>query len=404
VKNLNQKSEKIFMSLSHNIIQHLLSKPRSLAEIKDLTNSSLPTIRRSVQALTASHWIQVVGQAGANGGRPAMLFGIDDSHYMILGLQLKLPGIRLIAADLKGTVLKNIDLFPNEVPSPNRAVRSVVDAIRDLKTSFADREILGLGIAAPGFVDAETGDIITIGRVPSWVNFPICRHLSESTGLTLEIANDVDCMAIAEFMHKNELPKKNLVYIGFCEGIKASLFLQGEMFTGSLGNVGLISPDLINLPDEKNQAEIRRLITTLGFKEVFKERVAKLNQQDQNDYKSMIERDGPNELLGVVIENALIDSKICFPIIHDLINIVSVALANLVFLIQPDEIIIGGVLSSLPDPLFRYLEACVRELIPPLMSHNLIIKRGTMESEHKAAIGATYNFLLNNLSGLLSDS
>lgn len=391
------------MSLQNIIFTQLLNKPMSLAELQDVTKASLPTVRRAVQTLSEGHWIHIVGQAGANGGRPANLFGIDDSHYMVFGLQLQLPGIRLITSDLTGKVLMKRDFFPGEVPEPNAAIRIIVDAIDEFKTSLPNRQALGLGIAAPGFVDSNTGDIIAIGRVPSWVNFPIFKHLSEATGLSLHIANDVDCMASAEFAHNNDPSGKNLVYIGFCEGIKASLFLQGELYTGSLGNVGLISPDLLNIPKAEDQAEIKRLITTLGFIEVFEERVKKLERPLQSFYDPILHLNDPNKKFRLIIERALSDKKICYPIVKDLICVVSVAFAILIQIIQPDEIVVGGLLSGLPDELFLDLKVSVREIIPPLMSNNLIIKRGSMESESKAAIGASYNFLLNNLSELLED-
>ena len=391
------------MSLSQTILLHLLNAPLSLATIQELSKSSLPTVRRAVSSLSESHWIRVVGQAEANGGRPAMLFGVDDSHFMIFGLQLQLPGLRLIAADLKGKVLKQRDLFPGEIPDPNLAIRSVVATIEAFQEAFPDREVLGLGIASPGFIDAETGDIVAIGRVPAWVNFPICRHLQEATGLPLQIANDVDCMAIAEFSHNKEPPQKNLVYIGFCEGLKASLFLQGDLFTGSLGNVGLISPDLLHLPGKDYQKDVRRLMTTIGFMRVFKERVAQLPYEDQSTYQEILDLEDQDQQFNRILQDALSDNVICGPLVGDLIKIVSVALANIIHLIQPDEIIIGGLLTELPDPIFPDLETSTRALIPPLMSHNLIFKRGKIISPNKAALGAIYNFLINNLEQLLAE-
>ena len=391
------------MSLSQTIVTHLLNNPMSLAEIQETTRASLPTVRRAVAALNEAQWVRVVGQAEANGGRPAMLFGLDELHFMILGLQLQLPGIRLIAADLKGHVLKQGDYFTGEIPSPNLAIRTIVDAIGQFQAAFPEREALGLGIASPGFIDAETGDIVAIGRVPTWVNFPICRHLREATGLPLQIANDVDCMAIAEFSHDNEPSQNNQVYIGFCEGLKASLFLQGELFTGSLGNVGLISSDLLNLPAEGDHSDTRRLMTTLGFMKVFKQRIERLNFRDQEDYQAILDLDDRDARFHLILQKAITDEKICGPLVQDLIKIISVALANIIHLIQPDEIIIGGLLTELPDPLFLELEALTRGLIPPLISHNLIFKRGNLISPNKAALGAVYNFLFNHLEDLLAE-
>lgn len=390
------------MTLSHTIIKDLFTGPKPLSEIQELAKASLPTVRQAVKVLSDSHWVRVEGQAESNGGRPAMLFGIDDSRYMVLGLQLQLPGIRLIGVDLKGCLLKECDFFPGEIPAPNVAVRAIADAIDHFQRAFPERAILGLGIASPGFIDAETGDIIAIGRVPTWVNFPICKHLEDATGLSNQIANDVDCMAIAELSHQSEPTKKNLVYVGFCEGIKASLFFEGEMFTGSLGNVGLISPDLLNLPGISAQNGIRRLMTTMGFVKVFRERVAELSFADQDQFKTILDHADQNEQFRWVLERAVEEKTICAPLVRDLIKIVSVALGNIIHLFQPDEIILGGLLTAMPAPFFIELEASVRALIPPLVNNNMLFKQGVVLSENNAAFGAVAHFLNNNLEAILA--
>ncbi|MEZ4555504.1 MAG: hypothetical protein R2854_03470 [Caldilineaceae bacterium] len=64
----------------------------SLADLQQATQVSLPTLRRAVQDLTDARWIRVVGQAEANGGRPAMLFGADTTRFLLVGVHLQLPG------------------------------------------------------------------------------------------------------------------------------------------------------------------------------------------------------------------------------------------------------------------------------------------------------------------------
>lgn len=389
------------MQLRKAIITHLLKSPMSLAEIQSITKASLPTVRRAVQGLTESHWISLSGQAEANGGRPSMLFGIDGGHYMVFGLHLQLPGLRLIATDLTGKVLKKIDFSKGEIPESIQAIRYVVDAIADIKKQFPHREALGLGIAAPGFVDLNTGDIIAIGRVPSWENFPICKHLSEATDLSVDIANDVDCMAIGEFSSGHDPTGRNFVYLAFSEGIKASLFLNGELYNGTLGNVGLISSNLLCIDIGKLQGKIHKVVTSMGLSEIFIEEVLKLDIKAQKQYQQIVETDNPKEQFRLMIKMALEDKQICYPIVNALFQVLSIATANLIHIIQPDEIVFGGLLSSLPTELFIELEKSIRRNIPSLISNNLLLKKGVQESGDLAAIGATQHFLRSNLLELL---
>lgn len=389
------------MSLAYTIVQRLLKSSLSLAEIQALTRSSLPTVRRSVKALSDSRWIRVVGQAEAAGGRPAMLFGVDESCYVVLGLHLRLPGAQLVISDLSGTVLKTIDYFNNLIPEPSEFTRKTIEIIGDISASLPDRRILGIGIAAPGFIDFLTGDIIAIGRVPTWVNFPICRHLADAFNLPVVIANDVDCLALAEFNSNNGTQDHNMVYVAFREGVKASLFLAGKLYIGSLGNVGLVSTDLLNICKQPNAGDIKQLITQTGLVEICKERISKLRASEQKEYANLLAHDNGLEMISEIINLSASDQRICYPLVQDMMEILSVACASLIHILQPDILMIGGLFSSLPANVFQEMESDIRSRIPPLISNKIIIKQGSTDPRINSASGAARHFLNTNLSILL---
>lgn len=391
------------MSLQSSIIQNLLQAPMSLADIQQFSNASLPTVRRAVQILTESQWINVTGQAEANGGRPAMLFGINESYYMIFGLQLQLPGIQLVAFSLSGQVLKRVKLYQGIIPEPSAVIRAVVDSINELMSVFPDRQAIGLGIAAPGYIDLNTGDIIAIGRVPSWKNFSICKHLTEATGLPVQIANDVDCMAIAELNNDTERFNKNMIYLGFCEGVKVSFLLKGEIFKSSIGNIGLIDPDLLNLGYLNDSDDIHHLLTSNGFNHIFEHRLKQLKPSAQKSYQSIIDLSSENEMFNAILLKAVEKDEICYPLVKDMYHTLSIALANFIHILQPDEVIIGGLLSSLPKSLFHEFESNLRKQIPPLTRNHLLVRQALMESKHVAAKGAIQYFLHSKLESVLQD-
>ncbi len=134
---VNNRFDQLIMSLHRSIIRHVLSAPMSLADLQAATQVSLPTLRRAVQELTDARWIHVVGQAEANGGRPAMLFGIDSRQFLVVGLHLQLPGMRLIATDLSGQVLDESKRFNGVVPAPSECIPSVVDYLTNLQASVS---------------------------------------------------------------------------------------------------------------------------------------------------------------------------------------------------------------------------------------------------------------------------
>ncbi len=386
------------MSLRQTIVRNLLKFPMSLADMQTATQVSLPTLNRAIKALSESRWIRNVGQAEANGGRPAMLYGIDESYFLIIGVHLQLPGIRLIATDLNGETQHISQEFQNIAPSPTEAIAAIVDYVEEIQTVFPSRQILGVGIAAPGFIDLTSGDIISIGRVPSWVSFPICSQLTDSTGVPVQIANDIDCMAFAEFQHINAPLEKNLVYIGFDEGIKMSLFIKGELYKGSLGNAGLIASHLLKTSDPMDTEIIDDLVTVRGVNRFFKQLLTQTSPQERHLYADIVEITDLRERFRLIIKSADSGKPICDQIIQHLIRILSVWIANIIYIIQPDMIVVGGLISIMPRSIYLELENEIRSKLPVLISNNCLIQQGSLVTQNSAALGASYHFLQSYLS------
>ncbi len=381
------------MALQHSIVRLLLNQAMSLADLQLATQVSLPTLRRAVQELTDAHWIRVVGQAEANGGRPAMLFGADTSRLAIVGVHLQLPGIRLILADLAGQVLDEAELFDSIVPTPDACLHAVTTYAAHCASAFPTRQILGIGIAAPGFIDLSNGDILSIGRVPTWGSFPICRRLQAALNLPAHIANDVDCMAFAE-LHDTHAPRgANLAYVGFDEGVKVSLFLKGELYKGTLGNAGLTAPHLLHTPGLARPEDAPQLLTINGVNRIFEEQVAALTGAAPSLYADILASTSLRERVSLILAGAEPARPLCHTLVQEQVKVLGVTVANVVLMIQPDSVVIGGLLSLLPHGMFATLETEIRRSLPELVSNNTLIQQGRLASQSSAAIGANHHFM-----------
>ena len=386
------------MSLPHEIVRQVLNQPQPLAALQRATEVSLPTLRRAVQELTEARWITVVGQAQARGGRPAMLFGLDNSRYLLLGVHLQLPGMRLVTSDLTGHVYKEEKLFDRAVPAPEEAVQAVADYVARVRSQFPQRTLLGVGVASPGFTDPATGDILSIGRVPTWGNFPICRRLQSVSELPVAIANDVDCMAFAEFLHSQESLAGNLAYVGYDEAVKVSLFLQGELYRGALGNAGLIASHLLRVGEVDSGEDVEALLTVHGVNRLIEQRVASLDAADRAPYAGFLEITNPRQRFRHLLTREDADLPICSDVMADLSATSAAAAANIALVIQPDVVVIGGLLGAMSGERFAQLELAIRSHLPALVSHSVLIRQSKHTGQNAAAIGANYHFLRTYLN------
>ena len=386
------------MNPHNSIIKALQVESKSLAELQQITQVSLPTLRKAVQELTEGGWIRIVGQAEANGGRPPKIYGLDERHFAIIGVHLQLPGIRLITADLTGAVINEYQIDDNIIPTPNDAVQTIIDYVSRIRATLPTRMILGVSIAAPGFTDPESGDILSIGRVDGWHNYPICNHLNRLLGLPTWIANDVDCMAFAEFNHSGITFDSNLIYVGFDEGVKASMFLNGELYKGAFGNAGLIASNLINVSIPHSQDDISQILSIHGCNAVFDRHIEKLSTKDQLDYADIVRIKDARTRFEQIMESLPQGLLVTEQVVGLLIETLASVIANLTFIIQPEVLVIGGVMGSAPQFIFDKIETNVRQNLPSLISNHVVIQRGKLSSPNCSAIGGVYYFLDHYLS------
>ncbi len=390
------------MSVHSFLLQKLCQKAMSLADMQAISPVSLPTLRKVVQELIDAKWIRVVGQAETTGGRPAMLFGLDDSMFSIVGVHLQLPGIQIITTDLSGNVLHEHEMFNSEIPKPEKAVQEISNYVNYIHASMPDRKIIGIGIAAPGFIDHETGDILLIGRVKGWQNFPISKQLTSSLKLPISIANDVDCMAFAELRHDVlSFADQNVIYVGYDEGVKVSMFLQGQVYKGSIGNAGLVASDLLHIEAYKKE-EIACILSINGVNQLFQNAISTLTNTEKQAYEKILSHSNSRCRFQFILEAAEENLAVCKSLVTFMHEVLAAAIANVIYLLQPSTVLVGGALSSMPHSSYQRLELAIRNRLPGLIN-GTVIQQAKLSSKNSAAIGAIHYHLQTYISSENTD-
>lgn len=378
------------MDMQRSILTQLASRPMSLADLAVATGTSLPTLRRAVQELTSARWTRVVGREEATGGRPANLFGLDDDVLTLVGVHLAHPGMRLVATDLTGRVLD--DVVPDELVDlePDAVHQAVLAFLADLRRRRPERRVVGLGIATPGFIDPVTGTVVTIGRVPNWNNLPLAGRLREATGLHVTIGNDMDALATAEFGLGEEA--RTYAYVGYAEGVKFTMFLDGAPYAGPFGNAGLVGPALLAGGGDDGDAELLRMH---GLVARYEREAAGTHGPDaaqRTPPQAAPPRHTPAQVrrrLDEILIRAAQGEQPAERVITRMLRVLGDQVAAFVHLLQPELLVIGGGLAGAPGALLDRLETNVRRRLPTLLDNALIVRRAHVVAPEATAVGAT---------------
>jgi len=377
------------MDIRSLIVNLLLKRPSSLADLADQTGASLPTIRRAVGELERDRWLTATGRVEATGGRPAKLYSLELRFHTLVGVHMAHPGMRLVATDLLGNVVAAdapaslIDL------DPETSHAAILRFIENLNSSQPLRSVTGIGVATPGYVDQQSGTVITIGRVPHWNNLPLKARLEEATGVGVAVVNDFDALAAREF----EIAEggRNRAYVGFGEGLKFSIFIEEASYSGPFGNAGLVGRAALA---ERYGGSVARLFTVSGFVAAY----AEASGEDPPSYVN--HPDDVHQHFTTALELAAASEQPASEIVSAFVDALGSEIAALVHLVQPSLIVVGGALAGAPVTVIDAIESATRKRLPTLIDNSLIFRRARARSENDTAIGAATVYLRAALPSL----
>ncbi len=111
--------------------------------------------------------------------------------------------------------------------------------IRD--SGISKKQILGIGVGLPGPVDTQKGVVPRSPHLGGWKGFPLQKWLSKKMGLPVFVANDANAAAIGEKIFGQGRKAKNFIYMTVSTGIGGGLVVNGELVEGAsfvAGEVG----------------------------------------------------------------------------------------------------------------------------------------------------------------------
>jgi len=105
--------------------------------------------------------------------------------------------------------------------------------------------LLGIGIGTPGLVDSRTG---TIRRAVNldWRDLPLGTIVGDRYGVPVNVANDSQAAALAEYTYAGGDRVPNLIAIRVGRGVGAGLILRGALFQGDGSGAGEIGHTVVD--------------------------------------------------------------------------------------------------------------------------------------------------------------
>ena len=222
----------------------------SRVELAEQTGLSAQTISNVSRRLLDDGLIREGGKQIAGPGKPRTILHLEPTARYAVGVHLDPTVITYVVLDLEGRVVAHARTDTPAGADPESTLRQVAASIRDLlETSAVDLgRVLGVGVAAPGPIDAARGTVVNPPLLLGWHDVPLRDFLSASSGFPVLLEKDVTAAAVAERWMAHDRERDNFLFFYYGTGVGAGVALDGDVLRGASSNAGdighlIIEPD-----------------------------------------------------------------------------------------------------------------------------------------------------------------
>lgn len=216
--------------------QHTLSR----ADLTRLTGASSASVTQIVRELLDEGVVEELGSQQEGIGRPRVMLRIFDTFRYVIGLRMVSKQLHASLINLRGHSLCSLQ---HELTAfePQQVIEDIAAVVTTLleRSNIQKDQLLGLGLALSGIVDARQG-MCVYSFLLGWKQVPIGEMLEAHLGIPVRVDNDVNSITIAQKLFSEMSSERyfTVLYIG--EGIGAGFYHNDELLTGRNNAAGEI--------------------------------------------------------------------------------------------------------------------------------------------------------------------
>jgi glucokinase-like ROK family protein len=355
---------------SHNIrsiLKALLYHQQiSRVELAELTGLTTATISNLVNELLSLGLVRENGfeqVISPRVGRPRRTVELIPGARFAIGVHIGIGEFQVVITDLLANIVSSTTRKFELCTTADVVIQEIVTQINNLiiQSGISKNLMVGIGVGASGLVNVETGMNINAPNL-CWQNIPIREWIHQGTGLPVIVDNNVRLMCLAEAMFGEGKTANVMAFVYARVGVGAGLFVNGKLFRGMAAGAGEIGHSIM-IPDGGEKCSCGNygcLETLVSQKAILRSArqlaeacptgivAKKFNDCQSNEMECLFSaaQDGDQEVLKMLAEKA---------------RYFGIALANLINVLNPNLIVLGGILGQGEEFFLPEINKVVKE-------------------------------------------
>jgi predicted NBD/HSP70 family sugar kinase len=310
--------------------------PLSRYELGHETSLSAASVSNLVGELLEEGIVEEAGSVESDGGRPRVLLRVAPTFGYVVGAEVGETRVRVELFDLAMSVLATV-VYPIETPkpAPDLAVKYVLQGLDAVITQAgvpAER-VLGLGVAVAGVVEGPA-DAVVHAQTLGWDGVPLGAMLAAGTNIPIQVDNGANTLGQAEMWFGAGRGATDAVVALVGSGVGAALVTGGTSYRGTRSSAGEWGHTTIMYGGRRCRCGAE------GCLEAYVGADGVLDRYRLAGGPAARSEDEEAEFIGLLA--AVGSSEIAAKVVEDTIGYLGAGFANLVNLVNPERIVLGG--------------------------------------------------------------
>lgn len=324
---------KIKESNRKKIISLLLEKNEiAKLDISRILDISITTVSTNINELKNEGIVEDVRSLESTGGRKAIAIKLNENCRYSIGVALTPSHIKVTLVNLKKRIIESL-----RIRHKNNGIENMLSIIKEnlelimKKYDLNSENLLGVGFSLPGTVDFNEG-IIKYSYLLEAKDFNL-KEKFEYLNVPIYVDNEANLSAYYEFLNRKDM-LENLLYISITDGLGLGIVINGKIYRGENNSSGEFGHIKVAIDGKKCKCGAK------GCLEAYTSMNALIDSYNEMSLEDISDIDEFEELY---MKNDLATKKA----LDKYLKILGIGISNLIMLLDPNSIIIGGDINNL---------------------------------------------------------
>jgi glucokinase len=265
------------------------------------------------------------------------------------GVDLGGTKIQAVISDGADGVLGKARRETPRAGGPEAVVRELAEAVRAAldDAQIEPMGISGVGLGAPGSVDARTGTVVQVANIDGWeAPFPVGPALAEELGRPVALGNDVNVAVEAERRFGAGRGYDSFLGVFWGTGVGGGIVADGRILIGR-GSAGEIGHICSKPGGRRCNCGLAGCVEAYAGRGALEERARELAKERKTILFELMEKRGRDRLTsGVWLRALQAHDKVAEELIERAVQALGVGIGVAVTLLDVEAVVIGGGLGE----------------------------------------------------------